>query len=233
VPSSAAARLSHPGPWTRARVADGLAKLVLLGWFVGSSILGASLLAPHVAGLPVPSAGDPRVGALVRATLGPDDRGRWVAIHLLLAGCDCSRRILAVLRARPPQPTARERVVWVGGAADPGLRALGYDIESIGPRELSARYGVEAAPTLLIVDPRGDLRYAGGYTAHRRGPEVLDREILTALIAEPMPAPASTPLPVLGCPASASLRARVDPLGLRPGPTSFEARASSPAMGTP
>jgi hypothetical protein len=190
-----------------------LAWPALVAWGSGTLVVGAFLLAPHAAGLPLPSTGDPRLVG----TLSGEAPGTWLVTHVLLAGCECSAQILSVLRTRPPHPEAHELVVLVGraDADDPALRTLGYEVVALSPHELRARYGLEVAPVLVIRDPGGEVRYLGGYTVHRREGAPMDRAIVAALLdGDRLP----EVLPVLGCPASDALRAVVDPLGLRPGP---------------
>lgn len=191
----------------------------LVAWGATTSLLGAYLLAPHTVGLPVPSVHDP----LLAASIAEDEPGSWLVTHVLLHGCECSAQVLETLRARPPREPVREQILLVGraDADDPALRSVGYVVRSILPEQLRARYGIEAAPVLIIRDPNGLLRYVGGYTVHRRDRVPHDREIVDRLVSEGR----ADMLPVLGCPASEELRASVDPLDIRPGPRGAELAA--------
>lgn len=199
------------------------ARALLVAWALGGIVLGAVLLAPHVAGLPLPSEGDPRL----TAAMSEPAPGSWLVEHFVLTGCDCSRRIVETLRARPPHAGVAERVVLIGRADgdDPVLRALGYAVEAVTPGELRGRFGLEAAPVFAVRDPMGAVRHVGGYTSHRRGPALQDRDVLAALLG----GGDSAALPVFGCATSARLRAATDPLSIGTGPDPAElARLSTP-----
>ncbi len=91
------------------------------------------------------------------------------------------------------------------------IRAAGFDLETLSTEELARRYGVEAAPLLVVSDPRGTVRYVGGYTDHKQSVVIRDHEILSALRG----GGGVAALPVFGCAVSKELGQRVDPLGLR------------------
>ena len=71
-----------------------------------------------------------------------------------------------------------------------------------------ARVGVEAAPILIVIDPSGVVRYAGGYTERKQGPVVADIRILRA--TERGDAPVA--LPIFGCAVSERLRGELSTL---------------------
>jgi hypothetical protein len=178
--------------FTRAR----LGGLTLAMWFAVMVLLGAGLLARHAIALPAPSA-SPELAASMNALRRPENRGKWLAVHVLYAQCRCSQRI-----ARHLLETARPRdwselVLWVGDPAPPPALEQRFDVRWIDAAQL-ARLGVESAPMLVAVGPEGQVRYAGGYTDRKQGPVIDDLPILQA--ARTTDRIAS--LPVFGCAVS-------------------------------
>jgi hypothetical protein len=90
-------------------------------------------------------------------------------------------------RTRPERPPEflSETVLLVGGHPDIERRAAsaGFRLRVVTPEQLKRQYHVEAAPLLLVVDPGGALRYAGGNTPRKQGYELHDLEIVSALAA--------------------------------------------------
>jgi hypothetical protein len=197
-------------------------RIGLLLWAVGTLVLSAYLLAPHLLTLPKPPAHDPRLRGAVAAMRGPGDAGRWQALHILYEGCKCSQRVLDHLIDRGPADGYAEAIAVVSDGADPEAaararadgeraRGRGYRLEAVAPEALASRFGVEAAPLLVVADPAGELRYVGGYTERKQGPVVRDTRVFSELAAGKAP----EPLPVFGCAVSDRLRSTVDPLGVR------------------
>ena len=172
-------------------------------------VLGSFTVATHVAALPVP---DPLDGRLRAAVSALRVSGHPLAVHALYADCRCSQRILQHLARRGAAPGVTEAVLLVGSA--PGLRAAvlarGFRVVDTDEEGLLRRWRIESAPTLVVADATGVVRYAGGY---RRGESASPRDAdVIAAVARGARPPR---MPVLGCPVSARLRARLDPLGLR------------------
>ena len=174
---------------------------VALGiWFVVMGAVASSLLARHVMPLPPPE--DPAA----------DETGRWMAVHVLYSECPCSRRIVAHLLASERPRDVVEHVVLVGegaGRAD-ALRTRGFDVLEIEPDELAARFGIDAVPLLVVLDPDGATRYVGGYAERKQGPELHDLEI----IARARAGYDDDDLPLFGCAVGRALRQAINPLGL-------------------
>lgn len=181
-------------------------------WFAVTTVGASYLLGGHIAGLPLPSADDPRLGAAVRTRLA----GRPLALHVLAVDCACSRRVLARLEARAPRADLDERLIVIG--ADAGARRisrqverLGYSVERLGPDEVAGAIGVEVGPVLVVADASGEILYLGGYTERKQ-----DARVETdALIDQALSGGNVEPLPVFGCAVTEEMRAGVDPWSLR------------------
>lgn len=187
------------------------ARLLLGAWAALAFVVGASLMAAHAYTLPKPAvADDAFVGAI--DSLRERDETGWVAVHVLYAECRCSQRIFDHLLASTRPPGVKEKVLLVGEAEDfaARARARGIAVVSVTPRELAEHYRIESAPLLLVVDPDGAVRYAGGYTERKQGPEIEDIALIERVLREET----TTPLPLFGCAVSERLRAILDPLGI-------------------
>jgi hypothetical protein len=185
-------------PERRARAALGL-------WGLGSVVVSASLLGFHEAPLPRPTGADaPRTATALGALR--DDGARWLAVHVLYGECGCSARVAETLVARAPLADVREHVLLIGrdAALRAKLEARGYGVDELDEVEAESRFGLRAAPMLLVLDP-------DDYTDAKRGPSIQDVAIIRgALAGAPLPEK-----PVFGCATAAALRARLDPLGLK------------------
>lgn len=190
-----------------------LLRLVLVLWAALVLIGGSTLLARHLLTLPVPPPDDPRLIAALSALRPAGGPPRWLVLHVLYERCGCSQDLLRALRARAARPGVHEQVLLASEAPDTtqplgdALRGRGFGFRAVRPEELAARYHLEAAPLLLVVDDTGRLRYLGGYSPRKRGAPQ-DQRILAELQGGRAPAP----LPTFGCAVSAALRAALDPL---------------------
>jgi len=181
------------------------ARVGLLCWAAGVSLVSSYLLGRHALALPSPE----RPRGAVEALRAADQKGSWMAVHVLYAECGCSQRLVDhFLRTERPAGVS-EHVVWVG-AADERTAALakkGFRLTFTTPEELSSRYGVDAAPLLVVSDPAGLVWYSGGYTARKQGPDVRDLEIIRAA----REGTAERALPLFGCAVSRALRVAQNP----------------------
>jgi hypothetical protein len=134
-------------------------------------------------------------------------------VHVLYAACRCSQRIFDHLfeSARPSE--YRETILLVGDDPSVAARAsaAGFDLVAVTPQALATEFHIEAAPLLLVLDPDGRIRYAGGYSERKQGYEALDVEIMLGL----MSGVAASELPLYGCGVSMELQAVLDPMGLK------------------
>lgn len=181
--------------------------LLLLLWCVAVTALVAMLSFSHWWALPPPDTRDARLVVGVRE-LSRDAPG-WSAIHVLYTECRCSRRILDHLRASERPHDVRETVVLVGEEriVAAALAARDYYVVSVSPAELTARYGIEGAPLLIVVDPGRAIRYVGGYTRRQQGADISDLAILRDLRT----GTGADDLPVFGCAVSRRLKSLADP----------------------
>jgi hypothetical protein len=207
----------------------------LASWAIGMLLLGAGLLAKHVVALPAPTLAPALLTAL--DSVGPDAVGphsvgphnvdphrvgphgakrdraapAWKSVHVLYSECRCSQRIVSHLLDSPRPPEFREVILWVGQVAPPAkLRTKFHLIELTRAR--LASFGIEAAPTLLVIDPAGRLRYSGGYTERKQGPKIMDLAILEEAR---LGAPRLDSLPIFGCAVSERLK---EALSILPSP---------------
>jgi hypothetical protein len=195
----------------RSRPTPAWAWTVLGTWAALVLLVGSLLLGRHLIALPRPQLGSVTARAW-SGLRGPADRGRWLAIHVLYGGCPCSARIVDHLLQAPRLPTVGEVVLWVGRDPDTEARlsASGLRVVDVDAQVLQDRFGIEAAPLLIVLDQQDRARYLGGYTARKQGPDIQDRRILSALLAGALP----EPNPVLGCAVSARLAKALNPAGL-------------------
>jgi hypothetical protein len=199
--------------WSRRQ----LAYVGLGAWVALCIVLGGYLLAGHLLTLPTPSLADPELHQAIAANRRSDQRGRWLVLHVLSEDCQCSRRVLDHLLADPRPPGVAERIVLVtddpAGSRAPiaAIRERGFDLDVVTPDDLVARYHVEAAPLLVIVDPGDAVRYVGGYTPRKQAADIRD----VAVIAAVHRGEAVEPLPAFGCAVGRALSSKLDPLGVR------------------
>ena len=181
-----------------------IGKVALATWFGAMVLLSAGLLAKHIVALPAPQS--ERLGPALDALRSPVEHDRWLAVHVLYAECRCSNRIVEhLVNTKRPDDWA-EMILWVGKAAPKAELAQRFDVRQINAAEL-ASYGIEAAPSMIVIDPAGRVRYSGGYTDRKQGPAIEDRRIMhDARVG------AVTSLPVFGCAVSDRLRTELSTL---------------------
>ena len=186
--------------------------LILTAWALPLLLIGTVLMAEHWVVLPVPGRDDARFSAAL-SELTHEKVSGWHMVHILYGDCRCSQRVFDYLLARPRVPDADEQVLLVGEQQEyrSKARACGLALSAITPDELKERYDVESAPLLVITDPAGQVRYAGGYTSRRQGLDYRDTEILRSLRA----GKTVDSFPLYGCGVSRELQARLDPIGIK------------------
>jgi hypothetical protein len=171
----------------------------ITAWFAVMIVIGASLLAKHVVAMPRPQA--TLLAPALKMLRAPSERDQWLAVHVLYSDCRCSQRVAEHL-ATSERPTGwSEIVLWVGDEAPPLGLAEHFDLRRATAREL-ASYGVEAAPSMILADPAGNIRYSGGYTDRKQGPVIRDIRILNAVRNSEN----VSSLPLFGCAVSARLK---------------------------
>src|SRR5262249_3137346 len=132
--------------------------------------------------------------------------------HILYSECRCSRRIVEHLLGSDRPAGVAEHVLLVGedGGIAGRLRARGFRVTLVNHDELATRYHVAAVPLLVVFAESGELRYAGGYTTRKQGPDPRDVEIIRRAAAHGF----VEALPVFGCAVAQELKRRLDPTGL-------------------
>lgn len=185
--------------------------VVLLGaWATAVLVAIATLMGPHWITLPRPDEGDDVLSAGLASLRA---REGLLAVHVLYSECGCSDRVFDHLLERGPMANVDEVVLLVGprGGMAQRARAGGWRVEHVGRRELETRFHIVSAPMLAVLDGANHVRHLGGYTRVKRGPEILDVAILTALRGGDRP----EELPLYGCATGLELSRQLDPMGLR------------------
>jgi len=188
---------------------DQIGRWMLVGWIIVTLVGVAALSAGHMA--PLPDLDDePRLSkAMLELRRCPSEN---FLVHVIYAECSCSRALFGHLVARRPFPGTEEVILFVGADADKqkAAKRVGFAFTTVSAPELASRFGLEAAPVLIMFDSAGRLRYAGGYYAHPSTITPLDETIYAQLAAGAN----IEPFPVFGCAVSPRLQKSLDPLGL-------------------
>ena len=191
-----------------------LAVFGLFTWGVACLALLAALTLAHDAAPQAPDVDDPLLVAASREHAAAHGQGRWMMVHVICERCACSRAVVQGLIERGPLAGVSDRVILAGGG--PRLRrefvSAGYPVDEIDLETLRARWSVTAVPMLIVADPAGRLRYAGGYLDRAGAAQSRDLQILAELRA----GGERLGLPVVGgCVTSADLERALDPIGVR------------------
>ena len=201
--------LAPPAPTSSPEKNGWLGKSLIAGWVVIALIGLASLSVSHMAAMPEPDDEARLTRAMLTLRLDPT---RNFFVHVIYADCSCTQRLFAHLVARGPFPGAEEIVLFVG--EDPAKRReavrAGFRFTNVSSADLAARFGLEAAPVLMVFNVSGRLDYVGGYFNHPAALFPLDETIYAQLQKGATPAS----LPVFGCAVSPRLQKSVDPLGI-------------------
>jgi hypothetical protein len=185
-----------------------IGKSMLVAWMVVTGVGLAALSLKHMASLPKPANEALLSRAMLQLRRGS---GRNFLVHVISADCSCSPDLFAHLVARRPFSDAEEAVLFVG--TDPGkqesAQSAGFTFTAVSAQELVSRFGLEAAPVLIVFDAAGTLRYAGGYYEHPATIRPLDEKVYAQLATGPK----AEPLPVFGCAVSPRIKESLNPLG--------------------
>ncbi len=195
----------------------GLPRWVIWGglvvWAGLAVLVQTTLMAAHWYTLPKPDRADPLLEQSIAALVSEDGTGQWAMVHVLYSECRCSQRVFDHLFETTRPEGAYETVLLVGHDAAIEARAdtAGFEVVVATPAELERRFGIVSAPLLLVLDPGGTLRYAGGYTERKQGYGPRDLDILAVLQRGDDP----TELPLYGCGVSKELQEALDPMGIK------------------
>jgi hypothetical protein len=181
---------------------------ILAAWIVVMLVGLAALSVKHMASLPEPE--DEALLSRAMLELRQSSRKTFL-VHVIYAECSCARALYTHLVARRPFPGAEEAILFVG--TDPNkaeaAKRVGFSFTTVSAPDLASRFGLEAAPVLIVFDAAGRLRYAGGYYAHPATITPLDERIYAQLTA----GASVEPLSVFGCAVSSRLQKSLNPLG--------------------
>jgi hypothetical protein len=182
-------------------------RFLLAAWALIAVIGLAYLSREHLASLPEPGNEALLGRALLRLRRGSNAS---FLVHVVYGECSCSRSLFAHLLARGRFSGAEELILYVGTGSNKQQAAerSGFEFSAISDSELVSRYGLEAAPVLVVFDANGKLRYAGGYYDHPATITPLDERIHAHLAT----GASVQALPVFGCAVSPRLRKSLDPL---------------------
>ncbi|MFN3244030.1 MAG: hypothetical protein ACE37K_21165 [Planctomycetota bacterium] len=190
------------------------ARVLLFVWAPMVLLVLSSLMTGHWAPLPTPQAHD---ATLRRGLAELPARARfddWTAYHVLYSGCRCSRFVFDYVAERPT-PTGLREVVLLVGAPDEEFAAACRERDMpcivLSQEQLEQRFGIEAAPLLLVTAPGHEVAYLGGYTDRKQAIDYRDLEIVERLRAGEQ----VDPMPVFGCGVSSSLQDALDPFGIK------------------
>lgn len=195
-------------------------RALLFGWGAGLLLVLSSLMTDHWAPLPTPTAADELLArgvASLRASLpgtSSTDPANWTLVHVLYADCGCSRRVVDHIAERPAAVDLHEVVLMVGEPDEDfreACRSRALPTVELTRAELAERFGIEAAPLFVVVDPTGRPVHVGGYTERKQGLAFRDLEVAAQLRAGAVVEAA----PVYGCGVSDSLQQALDPLGIK------------------
>lgn len=198
----------------RQRIVRASLVAVFAAWGVLAFAVATSLAAVHFYTLPKPELGDVALVKALASLRGEGDARRWLAVHVLYAECRCSQRILAHLASSRRPQAVREKLLLVGDAeqraAANALLAGRLSVIGATADTLRARYHIESAPLLLLLDADDVVRYAGGYSERKQGIALRDVQIIEELAAKRRPAE----LPLFGCAVSKELQRVLDPMSV-------------------
>lgn len=182
-------------------------------WAPSLIVICAFLLAGHWITLPLPSGGDPKLAQSIHEHRSIDEMGEWLAVHVLYSRCNCSKRIVNHLLSRERIPGVKEKIILVEHQPEweSHAKKMGIPVEVLTRHELESVYNIPAAPIMVVADPGGSIRYAGGYTTRKQGPDIRDIAVINAAMQEH---PAE-PIPLFGCAVAKTLSTLLDPIGVK------------------
>ena len=213
-------QMSHPGRWFHSSgngagtapaplpaplpVREQIARFMLACWGVVTLIGFAFLSVQHMKPLRLPTDQAGFASAMLKLRQGSKPT---FLVHVIYVECSCAKALFDHLIARHPFRDTEEAILFVG--KDPGKQTIaesaGFTFTTISADELLSRFGLEAAPVLVILNSAGRLRYAGGYYSEASAIVPLDAKI-QARLASGLDVP---PFPIFGCAVSPTVKERV------------------------
>jgi hypothetical protein len=186
-----------------------LGRFLIVGWIIVMLVGLAALSVKHMASLPKPGDEELLSRAMLKLRRGSSQN---FLVHVIYGECSCARALFAHLIARRPFSGAEEVILFVGTDSDKeeSAKRAGFTYTAVSAAELVSRFGLEAAPVLIMFNSAGRLRYAGGYYAHPSTTTPLDERIYPRLAVGAK----VEPLPVFGCAVSSRLQKSLNPLSV-------------------
>jgi thioredoxin-related protein len=167
--------------------------------------------ASHILTLPVPK-DQFKLRDAMRG-LNPDSEG-WTAIHTLMSGCNCSSDVGKHLLQRGRVSELASETVLLIDAKDEEAKdfeAKGFQTKRLKSQELVEVFGLEAAPSMVILNPDREVAYLGGYYARSARTEALDLKVIADLKRDGY----AKALPLFGCAVGERLQTALDPSKLK------------------
>jgi hypothetical protein len=188
---------------------DRLGKLFLIIWIPAISAVIGFLMLNHIIAMPLPDDYKKIQQNMPRLRHGAG----WLMVHVIYQNCSCTNSLTESLLERGPRPGIDESIIFVGDdpAFEKKFEARGFSFEFETKASIAERYGIEAAPMLLIFSPQDRLEYGGGYFERPSVYRSMDQKYLARLQkGEKVEA-----LPLYGCAVSTRLQKITDPFGIK------------------
>jgi thioredoxin-related protein len=167
--------------------------------------------ASHVLTLPIPK-DQFKLRDGMRA-LNPDAKD-WTAVHTLMSGCNCSSDVGKHLLKRGRSAEFSSETVLLIDAEEAEAKAYeakGFQTKRLKGQELVEVFGLEAAPSMVVLNPSGEVAYLGGYYAQSARTEALDLKVIADLKRDGK----TKALPLFGCAVGERLQSAIDPSKLK------------------
>lgn len=139
----------------------------------------------------------------------------WRIVHIFSPECGCSKILTGRLLERGPSTDASELVVMAG--KDEGLESSlaqrGFDVKVVDPETLADEFDVAGVPWMIVLDPKGEVAYSGGYADRPIDDRTIARDLEVLSKAKEGKAPRA--LASFGCAVSERYKKLSDPFGFK------------------
>jgi len=188
---------------------DRLGKIFLILWIPLISIVISFQMVNHIVSMPLP---DDYRKIQDRMPRLRQSKG-WLMVHVIYKNCSCTNALTTSLIDRKVTPNLEEWVIYAGSdrKIQEQFEAAGFLFQAETKVSIDERYGIEAAPMLLIFSPENGLAYGGGYFERPSVFHSMDQALLRRI----KEGEAVDALPLYGCAVSPRLQKLIDPLGIK------------------